>query len=104
MTTTELWIRNLSGGRSLSQHGGLSGPALDVAAVLLDFIAAGKATAHPEHRDICDIESVMSGSDLHELLRETEKRSGKQLVESDGDPTLSCVEMSHRYRITYIEF
>lgn len=104
MTTTDLWIRNLSGGRSLYQHGGLSGPALDTASVLLDFIAEGKATAHPDHHDVCDIESVMSGAVLLELLRETEKRSGRQLVESDGVPTISCVVTGHRYEITYIEF
>lgn len=104
MTTTDLWITNLSGGRSLYQHGGLFGPALDVSSVLLDFIAVGKATAHPDDHDICDIESVMSSAELLELLREAEKQFGRQLVESDGTPTVSCVVTGHRYRVTYIEF
>lgn len=104
MTTTELWIKNLSGGRSLYQHGGLFGPAIDVASVLLDFIAAGKATAHPDHHDVCDIESVMTGTELLELLREAETRSGRKLVESNGNSTVSSVVTGHRYQITYIEF
>jgi hypothetical protein len=104
MTTTDLWIKDLSGGRSLAQHGGLFGPASDVAHVLLDFIKAGRATAHPDHADVVDLESTVSGDLLIDLLRETEKRTDRSLTEADGSPTMNCVNRSHRYQIRFIEF
>ena len=104
MTTTDLWITNLSGGRSLYQHGGLFGPAIDVASVLLNFIAEGRVSAHPDHHDGCDIESEMSGESLIELLKETEARTGHKLRERDGTLTVSHVESDDSYRIVYIEF
>ena len=91
MTTTDLWIKNLSGGRSLGQHGGLISSASQVAWVLLDFIKAGKATAHPDHHDVTDIESIVSGDVLIEIFREAEKQTGTTLLERDGHPSIQCV-------------
>lgn len=104
MTTTDLWITNLSGGPSLHQHGGLFGPASDVAWVLLDFIQAGNATAHPDHAAVSDLESTVAGDVLIELLHEAETRSGTTLLEGDGHPTIQRVNREHRYRIQFIEF
>lgn len=104
MTTSDLWITNLSGGPSLYQHGGLFGPASEVAWVLLDFIEAGKAEAHPDHAGVTDLESTVSGDLLLEILHEAERQSGKTLVESDGHATIQRVDREHRYRIAFIEF
>ena len=104
MTTTDLWIKNLSGGRSLGQHGGLISSASQVAWVLLDFIDAGKAVAHPEHCDVTDIESTVSGDLLIEILRETEKRTGETLLERNGDSSIQCVNSDDTYEIRFIEF
>ena len=38
VTFTDLHVDDLSGGRSLHQDGHLTGPAIDVATVLLEFI------------------------------------------------------------------
>ncbi len=100
MTTTDLWIRNLSGGRSLSQHGGLISSASQVAWVLLDFIDTGKATAHPDHCEITDLESML----LIEILRETEKRTGTTLLERNGHSSIQCVNEGDTYRIRFSEF
>lgn len=104
MTTTDLWITDLSGGRGLHQHGGLFGAASDVAYVLQDFIKAGKATAHLDHAEVIDIESTVSGELLLEMLRVTERSTGKRLTESDGSLSVDCVDPTHRYCIRYIEF
>lgn len=104
MTTTDLWITNLSGGPSLRQHGGLFGSASEVAWTLMDFIEAGRATASPDHAGVTDLESTVSGELLLELLRETEKRTTEPLKEGDGHPSIPRVHSDHRYRIRYIEF
>src|SRR6476660_2342514 len=104
MTTSDLWITNLSGGRSLSRHGGLISSASQVAWVLLDFIAAGNATAHPDHCDISDIDSTVSGDVLIEVFRETEKHTGRTLLEEDGHSTIEYVNQDDTYRIRFIEF
>ncbi|MCP9274004.1 hypothetical protein [Mycolicibacterium arenosum] len=104
MTTTDLWIKDLSGGRGLRQRGGLFGPASDVAYVLWDFIKAGKATAHPDHAEVIDIESTVSGELLIKMLRVTERSTGKRLTESDRSRSVDCVDPTHHYRIRYIEF
>jgi hypothetical protein len=79
-------------------------PASDVAYVLMDFIKAGRATAHPDHADVVDLESTVSGDVLIDLLRETEKRTDRSLTEADGRPTINCVNQSHRYQIRFIEY
>ena len=94
----------MSGGRSLGQHGGLISSASHVAWVLLDFIKAGKATAHPDHCGITDIESTVSGEVLIEVFRETEKRTGETLFERDGHPSIQCVNNDDTYQIVFIEF
>jgi hypothetical protein len=104
MTTTDLWITNLSGGQSLHLHGGLFGPASAVAWVLMDFIAAGRATAHPDHADVADLEATVSGNLLVELLQETARRSTKPPTEGDGHDIVHRVNREHRYRIRFIEF
>ena len=103
MTTTDLWIKNLSGGRSMHQSGGLFGPASDIARTLEDFVAAGRAMLHPDHTDICDLESTMSGDVLIELLRETESRTSR-LLEQDGTSTIDAVHNDHQYEVRFIEF
>ena len=97
--TTDLWVKDLSGGRGLRQHGGLFGTASDVAYVLWDFIKAGKATAHPDHAEVIDIESTVSGELLIEMLRVTERNTGRRLTESDGSRSIDCVDRTHRYHI-----
>ncbi|RDH76905.1 hypothetical protein DVS77_18910 [Mycolicibacterium moriokaense] len=104
MTTTDLWITNLSGGRSLGQHGGLISSASQVAWVLRDFIDAGKASAHPDHCSITDIESTVSGDVLIDIFRETEKRTGTTLLEGDNHGSIDCVNKGDTYRIRFIEF
>jgi hypothetical protein len=104
MTTTDLWITNLSGGQSLYQHGGLFGSASDVALTLVDFIEAGRATAHPDHNGVTDLESTVSGDLPLELLRETEKRTTKPLIERDGHSSIQRIHTDHCYRIRFIEF
>ena len=104
MTTSDLWITNLSGGQSLHLHGGLFGPASDVAYVLMNFIKAGEATAHPDHASITGLESTVSGDLLIELLRETEKRTAKPPTEGDGHASTQRVNRDYRYRIRSIEF
>jgi hypothetical protein len=104
MTTTDLRITNLSGGQSLHLHGGLFGPASDVAYVLMDFITAGKVTAHPDHAGVTDLAATVSGDLLIELLRETEKRTAKPPTEGDAHASTQRVNRDHRYRIRSIEF
>ena len=104
MTTTDLWIRDLSGGRHLGQHGGLFSAALDVASVLLDFINEGRVTTTNGQFDVTNIESRMSGELLIEVFLETERRSGTELTESDGRRSVECVSPDHVYEIKYIEF
>src|SRR4051812_21051825 len=104
MTTSDLWIKNVSGGRSLGRHGGLISSASEVAWVLLDFIDAGRATTHQDHRDVTDIEATVTGDLLIEIFRETEKRTGKTLLERDGHPSIQCVNEDDTYHIQFIEF
>jgi hypothetical protein len=70
----------------------------------MDFIEAGRATAHPDHSGVTDLESTVSGELLLELLRETEKRTTEPLKGGDGHPSIQRVHSDHRYRISYIEF
>jgi hypothetical protein len=97
-------MTNLSGGQSLHQHGGLFGPASAVAWALLDFIKAGRATAHPNHAGVADLESTVSGGLLVEIIREAEKRTGRRLLEEDGSATIGRVNRTDRYCIRFIEF
>jgi hypothetical protein len=97
-------MTNLSGGQSLRQHGGLFGPASAVAWVLLDFVKAGRATAHPHHAGVTDLESTVSGGLLAEIIREAEKRTGRTLLEEDGSATIGRVNRTDRYCIRFIEF
>ncbi|KAA0098885.1 hypothetical protein CIW49_13475 [Mycolicibacterium sp. P1-18] len=81
-------------------HGDLFGSASDVAYVVMDFIAAGRATAHPDHAGVTDLEATVPGDVLVDLLRETETRTGKPLP--DASPLR--VDRDHRYRVTFVEF
>jgi hypothetical protein len=104
MTTTDLWITNLSGGPSLYQGGGLFSPGADVAWVLLDFVKAGRATLHPDHADVANLQSTVSGSLLIELFVEAEKQTGKRLTERDGEPSINRINPDDVYQINFIEF
>jgi hypothetical protein len=104
MTTSDLWINDLSGGQSLGQHGGLISPATSVAGVLWDFINAGKAKAKAGHFNVADLESNVSGDLLIEIFTETERRTGRPLIESDGRRSIECVTPEHLYEVVWIEF
>jgi hypothetical protein len=70
----------------------------------LDFIDAGRATTHRDHRDVTDIEAAVTGDLLIEIFTETEKRTGKTLLERDGHPSIQCVNEDDTYHIRFIEF
>src|SRR4051812_41335104 len=79
-------------------HGGLFGSASDVADVLVDFIAAGRAAAHSDHAGVTDLEATVPGDVLVDLLCEAETRTGKPLP--DASPLR--VNRDHRYRVTFV--
>lgn len=103
MTTTDLWITDLSGGPSLGQHGGGVSPAGYVSDVLLDFIRSGKATAKPGHAHPADLELDISGHLLIEVFAETERRTGQALIEGDGRRSIECVAPDHLYHAVYLD-
>jgi hypothetical protein len=41
---------------------------------------------------------------LMEIFTETEKRTGKTLLERDGHPSIQCVNEDDTYHIRFIEF
>ncbi len=103
MTTTDLWIADLSSGKRLGQHGGLFSPALDVASVLLDLINAGKLTPNGPV-NVTNIELRMRGHQLIEVFLETERQTGRTLTESNGRRSTDCVTPGHLYEVAYSEF
>ena len=101
MTTSDLWIKNLSGGRRLGQHGGMVSHASYVAWVVLDFIEAGRVDAR---YDITDIDAVTTGELLIEIFREAEKQYGVTLTERDGQRSIDCVSADDIYHVLFTEF
>ncbi|MDO3634443.1 hypothetical protein [Mycolicibacterium arseniciresistens] len=101
MTTSDLWIKNLSGGQSLGQHGGMVSHASYVAWVVLDFIAADRVDARYA---ITDIDTVVSGELLLEIFHEAEKQYGVTLTERDGERSIDCVSADDTYRVLFTEF
>lgn len=103
MTFSDLWVDDLTGGTTLHQEGYLTGPAVELSTVLLEFIKATRAMVNLDHNFVADVEMTITGDQLVEAFVETEKRSGITLTEADGRRSVDCVNPDHTYRCWFVE-